>query len=46
MAEVGAALESLPAGQSLEVVVCAFSDEDAFAYERALGELELGGRRC
>jgi O-acetyl-ADP-ribose deacetylase (regulator of RNase III) len=46
LAEVGAALESLPAGQSLEVVVCAFSDEDAFAYETALGELELGGRRC
>ena len=41
MTEVRAALEGLPGGRSLEVVVCAFSDADAAVYEAQLQQLDL-----
>jgi O-acetyl-ADP-ribose deacetylase len=41
MAEVRAALEGLPVGRWMEVVVCAFSDADAAVYEAKLQQLEL-----
>jgi hypothetical protein len=41
MTEVRAALAGLPAGRSLDVLVCAFSETDATAYEAKLQALEL-----
>jgi O-acetyl-ADP-ribose deacetylase (regulator of RNase III) len=41
MAEVRAALEGLPPGRSLEVLVCAFTESDAVAYEAQLQALDL-----
>jgi O-acetyl-ADP-ribose deacetylase (regulator of RNase III) len=41
MTEVRAALAGLPAGRSLDVLVCAFSETDAAAYEAKLQALDL-----
>jgi O-acetyl-ADP-ribose deacetylase (regulator of RNase III) len=39
LTEVARALMSLPQGRRLDVTICAFSDNDAAIYNRALGEL-------
>jgi O-acetyl-ADP-ribose deacetylase (regulator of RNase III) len=41
MAEVRAALGELPSERSLEVVVCAYTESDAVAYEAQLQALDL-----